>query len=102
MAEWPLDDFSLDIIIPIHHGGNHYVTAILHREAKTMYLVDSYRNDMTTIGNKLIQWHNLMMDVYKVQHINWTIVQGDNLPGNLPRQQDGVSCGVFASMTAYY
>ena len=103
------EDILKTTIIPIHIPG-HWLLCIIDPSMQTFFFLDSLRQLNIVIIKNIRMWfnselerlnydtsHNLRFHIY-----NWNLVNSNNLPSHVPRQNDSTSCGVFVLMFAFY
>ena len=101
---WDEADLGRTILIPVHRPG-HWILLQLMPHERRLLVLDSYRGQHATVTNNIVRWYGneyTRITGRTVHEHEWDIVWGTRLPGDLPRQTDGSSCGVFTAMTAWY
>ena len=89
------------IIIPMNHGGTvgHWVVAGIFMQKKLIVILDSLHNknerDFNIILCFLKNVHAINSKTFR--YPDWTLIA----PTDIPRQIDGVNCGVYACINAF-
>jgi len=95
-----INPFECDkILMPIHVHGNHWTMLVIFVQEKKIGYFDSMGqsgdNEIATVK----KW---LQDIAVVQRVAFSAYEWNVVENHGPRQTNGVDCGVFACICAYF
>ena len=95
-----INPFECDkILMPIHVHGNHWIMLVIFVQEKKI----GYYDSMGAYGeNEIATVKKWLRDIAAVQGLEFNADEWSVVEGQVPCQTNGVDCGVFACICAYF